>query len=414
MPFPNDNKKDKTPEVFDADEERRTFGQQSPYATPILPAQPIEPPTPTPVSPTLAQPSTASSTQPLTSPSVSSSSPQAQPQSQNAHSYNPQEGHVAMDIPPPAYEEVAQPRAPQIQYQPEQDSNSSPSVPLLGRPPTTEYSTIPIPRVTSRPTSVSGSSTSSTESQRSRKYDKFWLLFFLVVIVLLILDGSDSKGGSGDKCEGDFLIRRNLTDYVLDPEVVDFTVTMTNLPSYIFVEQEKGDEYVQGSTKFIIEASASDRDDLQSISHEIKQDYNGILKASITRTSNKIEPECLKTTVRIIFPPSMKRIRRLKFMVNEGNITVDLLNPGQEMKVDSLISTVITGHNHIRADVPTSIRLGGSVGTLTGEIVVRGELAANIVDGSVALNLIQSPGVLVSSKVNVINGDIKVGMVSWC
>ncbi|KAF9201384.1 hypothetical protein BGZ49_008367 [Haplosporangium sp. Z 27] len=374
MPFPKD-KKDVPHESFNHEEERKAFGQQRPYATPTLTAQELEPTTTASTSTSAlpsALPSAPSPNVSHVSHHVSPSAPQTQPQSRNEHSYNPQEGHVSTDVPPPAYEEVAHPRAPQFEYQPDVDdnSNSNPSAPLLGQAPATEYSAIPIPRA------------ASTRGK-----------------------------GDDEGCRDKDLMTRNLTDRLLASDYTDFSVIMSNMPSYIIVDQEKEDQN-QGLIRFIVEASSSEREDLQTIRQDIKLDkYDRSVKASILRAADKEEPECMKTTVKIIFPLSTKRVRRLKLMVNEGNITVNLLDPTDTItQVDRLESTVITGHNYIRADVASLAKFGGTVGTLKGEIKVRKELTVTVVDSDVALNLIPDSSSTVSNKITTNNGNIDIGL----
>ncbi|KAF9345410.1 hypothetical protein BGX26_003158 [Mortierella sp. AD094] len=418
MSFPKD-KKGELPQAFDAEDERKTFGQQSPYATPTLAAQSIEPTVPTaPVASSSSAPATPPQPQPSTpsaSPIEQPSTPQTLPQSRNEHSYNPQGGHVAMEVPPPAYEEVAQhrqPRLPQQHYRPEEDNNTDPSAPLLGRTPAADYSSIPVSSnipiaraADSHPPSISGSSTSE-DSQRSRRFNKFWFWFIVVIIVLLILDRGEIEG-SGGKCANQ--VSKTMTELQLAPDYTDFTVAMTNMPSYIIVDQRISNE--DEGIMITATATAFDREDLQNIRHEIVHDqYLGTIKLTYNRESSKAEPKCLKTTFTITFPPSMKKINRLKLMVNEGNVTVNLLEPNKTLSLQYLESTVITGHNYIKADVGNYIKVGGTVGTLRGEIAVRRDFSANLIDGDVSLNLIQSPGVLVSSKISVVNGNVNVGM----
>ncbi|KAF8977192.1 hypothetical protein BGZ46_007576 [Entomortierella lignicola] len=409
MSFPKD-KKDVPHESFDHEEEQKTFGQQQPYATPTLTAQELDPTTTASTSTSALPSALPSAPSPNVSPvshHVSPSAPQTQPQSQNEHSYNPQEGHVSTDVPPPAYEEVAHPRAPQFEYQPDVDDNSTsnPSAPLLGQAPATEYSTIPIPQAAS----TRASSSMSSDSQRSRGSSCFWLFFFLVVLLLIV--DNITQGGDDEGCRDEDLMTRNLTDRLLASDYTDFSVIMSNMPSYIIVDQEKEDQN-QGLIRFIVEASSSEREDLQTIRQDIKLDkYDRSVKASILRAADKEEPECMKTTVKIIFPLSTKRVRRLKLMVNEGNITVNLLDPTDTItQVDRLESTVITGHNYIRADVASLAKFGGTVGTLKGEIKVRKELTVTVVDGDVALNLIPDSSSTVSSKITTNNGNIDIGL----
>jgi hypothetical protein len=178
---------------------------------------------------------------------------------------------------------------------------------------------------------------------------------------------------------------------------------------------------VSEATQFIIQVSAVDRDDVNTIRHELEQDISsGYLKASVTGAATGEEPECLRTVVRIIFPPSKANIERLKLTVTEGNITVNLLDlskrlsstPTPTIQVKELYTRVVTGHSRIRADVPMEAKLGGSEGTIQGELLVGNRLSTILVHGHIALNLAQKNGTVIDSKVEIRNGNIDIGFVS--
>ncbi|KAF9347118.1 hypothetical protein BGX34_003391, partial [Mortierella sp. NVP85] len=189
---------------------------------------------------------------------------------------------------------------------------------------------------------------------------------------------------------------------------------------HIIVEQATEEGLVPEATQFIIQVSAVDRDDVNTIRHDLEQDISsGYLKASITGTTTGEEPECLRTVVRIIFPPSKANIERLKLTVTEGNITVNLLDlskrlsptptPTPTIQIKELYTRVVTGHSRIRADVPMEAKLGGSEGTIQGELLVGKRLSTILVHGRIALNLAQKNGTVIDSKVEIRNGNIDIG-----
>ncbi|KAI1293413.1 hypothetical protein EDD11_008422 [Mortierella claussenii] len=343
--------KDKKADAVDpiAEQERRTFGQQSPYATSSILTQPYDTAaaadgsTPAVLSPTAPQP--APSSAPLSPVPEVQADPQ---QSYPGHSYNPQDAPV-------------------------------------------------------------------DDQARSRKFNKFWLIFFAVVLILLILDDdrSEDDGEKEEMCRGRVRYSFNLTDVILPVAIDKFTMTGTGLISHVVVEQVRDEASNLGRTRLIIEASGIDREDIHSISRELRQDVrDGTIKADISRTGRVREPECLRAVVRIILPSSMKRIQLLNVAVSEGNLTVNLLGPNQPyIQITELLSRVITGHSIVRASVSERAKLGNSVGSIKGEIMVGKELVANLVQGDIALNLVQHKSTdIMESTLNVASGNLRVGL----
>ncbi|KAF9179580.1 hypothetical protein BGZ51_006828 [Haplosporangium sp. Z 767] len=291
--------------------------------------------------------------------------------------------------------------------------------------PGTQYSTIPIPPPVPS-YSPSLSSQSESDPDRASRYNKWSMILFLAIILLLILDNDKDSvpfdGGDGDDlCGGRWRFTRNLTDFELSPHLDDIRVTMSGMVSHVIVEQAQDNTNVRGTTKLIIEGSGADREDVNTINRFVKQDMSdNSVTVGITRFPGVGYPDCLRVVVKIIFPTFKTNVRRLKFAVSEGNVTVNLLENNNEndhtrnrpsIQVQELDSRVITGHSHIHADVPTWIRLGGSVGTMTGEVVVGKEMSVAMVDGNVTLNLVQRhENNKMESKIAVNNGNIRIGL----
>ncbi|KAF9430872.1 hypothetical protein BGZ76_000674 [Entomortierella beljakovae] len=425
MSFPKDKKDTKgvVPEFLDAEEERRAFGQQAPYASsssiptveetgPIEPYNsPIDSSSLSTAQPT--SPSTFTSVPPSTGQQLQHLPPQNSSRP-NAEIHQDEEDLNEADL-PPSYDESQRIREPQ-QYQPENysSSNSSPSAPLLGTPAPqgqsqapqgSQYSSIPIPRSTpSHPPSISGSSI-STESERSRRLNKFWIVFFLVILLLLIF--SDDEDDTGNKrCKTGNLFTSHIIDHELQPDILDFKLSSTNV-------QQSDPKSTENLILYSIVASGSEYDDFKDIQHDtrvIRTDH--LLEESLTFSGSSGTPqsECLGVVVKITFPYSVRKIKRLKFQITDGNITVNLLDPAHGTKVINLESRVITGHSDIRADVLETARLGASVGNIKGEIAVRKELVVNVVEGNVNLNLLPNRGVLVSNTISTTNGNINIGL----
>ncbi|KAG9319749.1 hypothetical protein KVV02_003199 [Mortierella alpina] len=447
MPFPADKKDNKqaSGHIVDAvtpEQEREMFGRQSPYASSnghsttgapsaaspssayagppsVYAAPPSVHAAPPSVyaAPPSARPSSAA-------PAASSPLPAANPQTQDrespVQSHGPQAAAAAaaidtpsVDEPPPSYEEVACSRAPQTQYGDTQDQEAytSPSVPLLGGNPTSGYSSIPIPPPP-RPSSPSPSSISVPGSDRARRFNKFWLLFFVVIVVLLLMDDGDPSGGE-DECSRRPRYTKNLFEVAMSPNLDDFEVNISNMVGLVTVEQApQGDP--SPFTRLHVEVSALQRDDLDGIQFGAREESGNTCFVTLSY-SERSTVDCLRTTVKIVVPANATTLKRLKTSISEGNLTISLLDSlqSQPIRIQELDTRVITGHINIRANVISWARLGGSVGTIAGKIIVGKDLQVNMVNGGVALDLAQSRETKVmDAKVEVMNGSAKVNMVT--
>ncbi|KAF9316837.1 hypothetical protein BG003_001497 [Podila horticola] len=362
MPFPFDSKgvapsapsAPSEPSESIADEEHSTFGQQAPYASSASGVAPYGP-------------------QGLTEPS-------------NNHfdHLNPQENQ-ADQAPPPTYDEVTRaPGAPQLPYsnhnsnnnshygdQPEGSENHNPSAPLLapGTQGSNGYSSIPPPV---RPYASSVSSyASSSDPDRARRFNKFWIIFFAVVLILLVTDNDRQVG-------------------------------------YITVEQDTKASF----TQFFSEVYASDRDRLRSIKPTVLQsEETGQFTFGTSATANYQDSGCVFANIRVVFGGQLQKIRRLKIASMEGNVTINMLDEGQA-EILELDSRVITGHSFIRVKVSGGAKIGGSVGSIRGDLMLGKDFAVNMVDGSVAVNLAKAPSSRVmQGKVVVSQGNVTVGLV---
>ncbi|KAG0203784.1 hypothetical protein BGX28_004064 [Mortierella sp. GBA30] len=401
MSFPKDKKGavEHSPEVVTPEQEREFFGQQAPYATTSTPSNAWHS--------TEADPSRVIPT------GIPTASSPVHPAGPQLHHYSTTQnheaqGHPTADAPPPSYEEVAQSRAPQTNYRDalNHEGDTSPTTALLARPSANGYSSVQIPPP--RPPSPSANSHSVPDPDRARRFNKFWLLFFVVVLFLLLLD-NDKRLDNEEECMGRPRYTRNLTDYNILSSINEFTVTMTNMASYVVVEQAPADSDVT-LTKLIVEGSGLDREDVSGITRSVTQDSDTSYKVSLTQRS---DAECLRGTVKIILAPGMTSLQRLKVAINEGNLTINLLDPQwpQRIQVRELDSKVITGHSNVRANINVWGRLGSSVGTITGEILVGKELQVAMIKGDVTLNIAQSSEKnVIVSKVEVVNGNARVGL----
>ncbi|KAG0367149.1 hypothetical protein BGZ54_004324 [Gamsiella multidivaricata] len=296
---------------------------------------------------------------------------------------------------------------------PRASSDPNFSTPLLGQAPATPYTTIPVPPV--QPTSQRESS-----SEASSKWSRFWLVFFFVIVVLSVIDDNTTTGGDrdgddrsgGDKCGGKSRYTTIIASADLQSDISDFSVISNGMASHVVVDQTAEGDSTSGMTKLTIEASGTERDDLRTIRHEVKQDSTyGTMKATVTGVSGSDRPECLRTVVRISFPPTKRTVERIKLYVVEGNVTVELLDPKKPLQVSELDIKVITGHSLVNADVLSLARIGGSVGSIRGDIVVGSEFSALMVDGHISINLVQkSEQDAMESKVETNNGNIIVGL----
>ncbi|KAF9957205.1 hypothetical protein BGZ72_002086 [Mortierella alpina] len=431
MSFAADNKDKKQAQGHIAnavtpEQEREMFGQQSPYATSNehstagAPSAYAGPPSVHGAPPSVhgAPPSVYAappSARPSSAAAISSSpAPAANPQTQDlqspARSHGPQAAAAidtpSTDEPPPSYEEVARSRAPQNQYgdSPNQEGYTSPSAPLLAENPTSGYSSIAIPPP--RPSSLSPS-----YPDRARRFNKFWLLFFVVIVVLLLMDDGDPSGGE-DECNRRPRYTKTLTELALSPSMDDFTLNVSNMVGLVTVEQAPQDD-ASPMARLLIEGSALDREDVGGILPNVRQ-IGATCVVSVSH-SERSTVDCVRATVKILLPASTTTLKRIRMSISEGNLTISLLDPlqPQRIQVQDMDTKVITGHSNIRANVLSWARLGGSVGTITGKILVGKELQVAMVDGSVALDLAQSQeSDVIEAKVEVMNGEVKVDMVT--
>ncbi|KAF9981543.1 hypothetical protein BGZ75_007109 [Mortierella antarctica] len=437
MPFPVDkkDKKQASGHIVDAvtpEQEREMFGRQSPYASSnghsttgapsaaspssayagppsVYAAPPSVHAAPPSVyaAPPSARPSSAA---PAASSPLQAANPQTQDRESPVQSHGPQAAAAidtpSVDEPPPSYEEVARSRAPQTQHGDTQDQEgyTSPSAPLLGGNPASGYSSIPIPPP--RPSSPNPSC-----SDRARRFNKFWLLFFVVIVVLLLMDDGDPSGGE-DECSRRPRYTKTLYEFAISPNLDDFAVNISNMVGLVTVEQApQGDP--SPFTRLHVEASALDRDDIGAIQFGAREADNTCL---VTLSySERSTVDCLRATVRIVVPANATTLKRLKTSISEGNLTISLLDPSQPrpIRIQELDTRVITGHINIRANVISWARLGGSVGTIAGKIIVGKDLQVNMVNGGVELDLAQSRETKVmDAKVEVMSGSAKVNMVT--
>ncbi|KAG0077512.1 hypothetical protein BGZ92_001882 [Podila epicladia] len=177
---------------------------------------------------------------------------------------------------------------------------------------------------------------------------------------------------------------------------------------FITVEQDAEAEF----TQLFAEAFASDRDRLRSIKTGVTQsEETGEFYSSTIATANYQNSGCVFANIRVVFGGKLKQIRRLKIASMEGNVTINMLDEGQA-EILELDSRVITGHSLIRVKVPGSAKIGGSVGSIGGDLELGKEFAVNMVEGNVALNLAKSPSSrAMQGKVVVAQGNVTVGLV---
>ncbi|KAF9300899.1 hypothetical protein BGZ74_007376 [Mortierella antarctica] len=397
MSFPTDSKRtapSAPPSI--AVEEQATFGRQAPFASSVSGLAPS---------------------------GLAPSGPQGSTEHSNNHlnqSLNPQEYPDTLhQAPPPTYDEVTRaPGAPQLPHgdhsnssnsnygdQPESSEHYSPSAPLLapGTQGSNGYSSIPGPPVRSYASSVS-SYASSSDPGRERRFNKFWIIFFAVVLILLVFDNDQQ----GRVCQEDSLMHRNLVTYTCVNSLVDFTITVSGVEGFITVEQDTKAEF----TQFFAEAYASDRDRLRSIRTGVTQSEKaGKFYASTIATANYQDSGCVFANIRIVFGGQLKQVRRLKIASMEGNVTINMLDEGQA-EILELDSRVITGHSSIRVKVPGEATIGGSVGSIRGDLELGNTFAVNMVEGNVAVNLAKSPSSrAMQGKVVVAQGNVTVGLV---
>lgn len=121
--------------------------------------------------------------------------------------------------------------------------------------------------------------------------------------------------------------------------------------------------------------------------------------------------DCMSATIRLSLSPRLRVLEKLKIVVGEGNVTLAMLLPSHPLQIKDLNTRVVTGYTRIDANV-TVMALGGSVGSIEGNVVVGPSMSVLMVDGYVSLNVSQSTDVM-AGKVIVTNGNIDVGLVSY-
>lgn len=227
-------------------------------------------------------------------------------------------------------------------------------------------------------------------------------------------------------CAGRAEYRRRLTELNLSPRINDFTIAMKGSAGHIIVEQATTEAIAPGTAHFYVEVSASDREDFSTIHLEMQQDlFAGSLKVTVKGPESQEAPECLRAVARILFSPIRPKIENMKLTVDEGSISVDLLDvsnkapsfPGlptiPTIVVNQLYTRVVTGQTYVNAEVPIQATLGGSNGSIQGQILVGLDFSSKLVEGSIMLNIgMSGASKLTTSKVEVLNGTINVGMIS--
>jgi hypothetical protein len=180
-----------------------------------------------------------------------------------------------------------------------------------------------------------------------------------------------------------------------------------------------------GTAHFYVEVSASDRDDFNTVHLEMQQDlFAGSLKVTVKGPESQEAPECLRAVARILFSPIRPKIENMRLTVDEGSVSVDLLDlsnrvpsfPGlptvPTIVVNQLYTRVVTGQTYVNAEVPIQATLGGSNGSIQGQILAGLDFSSKLVEGSIALNIGKTDASkLTTSKIEVLNGTINVGMV---
>ncbi|KAF9934225.1 hypothetical protein FBU30_002918 [Linnemannia zychae] len=370
------------------EEERATFGQQSPYAPP----------------------SSSSSFSPATSPLL--------PNNQPSNTFSPQhQPFVAPTAPihddsyddqPPAYEETVGARAlPQNNHPGYGGSNNNPDsstsrTPLLPPNQPNSYSAIP-PATPYTP----GSPTSSDDDD-SRTFNKFWLIFLAVVAFLSVTADDDKEPDTG-VCNVGFT--RPIFSHNVPISINNIEITAEGMPAMVFFEQMESEGDDPEKALLTVLATGRDRDEIRRISRGANVDpTKGKLRINIAKTGDVVPSECMATTIKLSIPPSMKLIERLKVIVDEGNITLALLDPRFPLQIKDLNTRVVTGYTQVNA-MATALQLGGSVGVIEGNVFVGSSMSVLLVDGYVSLNVTQSAKTM-NGKVNVTNGNIDVGLMA--
>ncbi|KAK3843856.1 MAG: hypothetical protein J3R72DRAFT_440098 [Linnemannia gamsii] len=411
------DRKGVAPSVPISEEEQTTFGQQSPYAAGFNnndPAEssayfPINSPSipPTPTASSSNQPSTVTSPQqqhqqqqiprPATAPPPI---PMAIPIEQDAHYYP--------DDQPPAYDEVARPAgAPQGYYGNNNNQGyNNPTAPLLpSGPPADSYSAIPpaTPYTPGSPRSIYGG-----PDDGSRRFNKFWLIF-LAVVVLLSITVDDDKEVDDGNCGAGFT--RSILTYPVQVAVNNMEITSNGIVTTVILEQREHSNEEPNNTHIVIFATGRDRNDLEGIGRNATLDpTTGRVQLSIAGEGDAAPNNCLSATIRVSIPPNAELIHRVRILVDEGNVTLAMRQPGRSLLIKDLYTRVVTGYMRIDANV-TSMQLGGGDGMIEGNIVVGQSITVKMVEGDVSLNVTQSSPT-VDGKIDVTSGNIDVGLMT--
>lgn len=165
-------------------------------------------------------------------------------------------------------------------------------------------------------------------------------------------------------------------------------------------------------SEFAIFVTGRDRDDFRKISSNAGVDPSrNHFIAEFTTKPQSGPTDCMSATIRFSLSPRMRVMERLKIVVDEGNVTLAMLLPSHPLLVKELNTRVVTGYTRVNANV-TAMALGGSVGSIEGNMVVGSTMSVLMVEGYVSLNVSQSTDVM-TGKVSVTNGNIDVGLVSY-
>lgn len=172
------------------------------------------------------------------------------------------------------------------------------------------------------------------------------------------------------------------------------------------MEQDENAE----KTLFFAEVFASDRDRLLSVKPSIEQSEEYGIFRSTTTNAKYQDPGCLYINLKIVFAGHHKQIRKLKFASLEGNITINMKD--SQAEILELDSRLITGHSAVSAKVSKNAHIGGSVGSIRGDLVLGKEFTISMVQGPVVLNLAKAPSsIAMQGKVVVNQGNVTVGLV---
>ncbi|KAG0048104.1 hypothetical protein BGZ83_006898 [Gryganskiella cystojenkinii] len=429
MSYPRDHKPTVYPNKDVLEDERATFGDQAPFANSPAPsnanAAVASPTTPSQVETGSSSSAFSNNNRLPSSPALSTPQPTAPlAQSHSVLGRNPQEAETTPDVAPPSYEEVARSRSPQDPYGNNSPRPSNdPSAPLLQphqqqqqqhqqRQPST-YASIPIPPP-AVPYTPSENGSTRSDSERAGRFNKFWVIFFIVVVLLLITDDETRPGGGGHRgksCSERAVYHKNLTDFNLAGTIVDFDITGSGVPVDVVFEQGLTETPgAPGTIKGIVEGRGLSREDVVMIRNTFTINLENTL-SKVAVTNQVPDRECLSVIVKFVLPPSFRFAENIKVALIEGTATIKLMEENQEaVRINNLDVRVITGDSNVRATVSKSARLGGSVGSIRGDLVIGKEFSVTMVDGHVALNLSPVDGKVMEGKVVVSNGSINVGL----